>query len=606
MTPALSTTAPLLFVVILLALAVAVPLLNLALPPTSPLHVPTYVVALLGKYLCYALLALSLDLIWGYCGILSLGHGAFFALGGYAMGMYLMRQIGTRGVYANPVLPDFMVFLNWQELPVTGTASTGFAYAMLMVLLVPGVLAFVFGWFAFRCRVTGVYLSIITQALTYALLLAFFRNDMGFGGNNGLTDFKDILGFNVQAAGTRAALFAISCVALALALHHRAATSSPRSSARCWSRSATPRAAPASSATASSTTSSSSSRCRPAWPASPARSTCRRSASSTRRVRAGELDRGGDLGRGRRPRHADRRGARRGRRQLRQDLVHQRRCSRPIGCSCSAACSSSSRCSCRKGIVGTHRSIRGTSAASRTRRAPTPQPVGEPAAGGVSVMEKTTSALLYLDGVTVSFDGFQALNDLSLAIEPGEMRAIIGPNGAGKTTMMDIITGKTRPDKGDVFFDGGDVDLTRLDEAAIAELGIGRKFQKPTVFESHTVEDNLELALKADRRARRHPVLARQRRGDARASTGFSRSSASTPLRDRLAGSLSHGQKQWLEIGMLLAQEPKLLLVDEPVAGMTDAETRQTAELLKEINRDPHGRSWSSTTWPSCASSASR
>jgi urea transport system permease protein len=203
------------FLGLLFGLAVLVPVLNLALPPASPLHVPTSTVALWGKYLCYALLALSLDLVWGYCGILSLGHGAFFALGGYAMGMYLMRQIGTRGVYAHPVLPDFMVFLNWPELPFYWWGFNWFGYAFLMVFLVPGALAFVFGWFAFRSRVTGVYLSIITQALTYALMLGFFRNNFGFGGNNGLTDFKDILGFNVQAAPTRAALFALSALALA-------------------------------------------------------------------------------------------------------------------------------------------------------------------------------------------------------------------------------------------------------------------------------------------------------------------------------------------------------------------------------------------------------
>ena len=166
---------------------------------------------LFGKYVCYALLALSIDLIWGYAGILSLGHGAFFALGGYAMGMYLMRQIGSRGVYANPVLPDFMVFLNWPELPLYWYGFNSFAYAALMIVLVPGLLAFVFGWFAFRSRVTGVYLSIITQAMTFALMLGFFRNNFGFGGNNGLTDFKDILGFNVQADGTRNALFFASC-----------------------------------------------------------------------------------------------------------------------------------------------------------------------------------------------------------------------------------------------------------------------------------------------------------------------------------------------------------------------------------------------------------
>ncbi len=204
------------FLMVVAAAAILIPILNLAVPQSSALHMPTYLVALFGKYLCYAVLALSIDLIWGYCGILSLGHGAFFALGGYAMGMYLMRQIGARGVYANPTLPDFMVFLNWKELPLYWYGFQHFAYAGLMVVLVPGVLSFVFGWFAFRSRVTGVYLSIITQALTYALMLGFFRNDFGFGGNNGLTDFKDILGFNVQAETTRNFLFTLSCGALML------------------------------------------------------------------------------------------------------------------------------------------------------------------------------------------------------------------------------------------------------------------------------------------------------------------------------------------------------------------------------------------------------
>ena len=212
--PLLGTSGQI-FLAIVLGVAVLVPALNLLTSPDSVLHIPTYVVSLLGKYLCYALLALSVDLIWGYVGILSLGQGAFFALGGYAMGMYLMRQIGTRGVYGNPVLPDFMVFLNWQELPWFWYGFDWFPFALLMVVLAPGILALVFGWFAFRSRVTGVYLSIITQAMTFALLLAFFRNDMGFGGNNGLTDFKDILGFNIQADGTRATLFALSALALA-------------------------------------------------------------------------------------------------------------------------------------------------------------------------------------------------------------------------------------------------------------------------------------------------------------------------------------------------------------------------------------------------------
>jgi len=199
-------------------------------------------------------------------------------------------------------------------------------------------------------------------------------------------------------------------------------------------------------------------------------------------------------------------------------------------------------------------------------------------------MTALTTALLYLDGVSVSFDGFRALNNLSFMIEPGEMRAVIGPNGAGKTTMMDVVTGKTRPDTGDVVFDGSH-DLTRLDETEIAILGIGRKFQKPTVFDSHTVFDNLELAFKADRRAR-STLWWQESPTEHHSIDEILQTIRLTGVQNRLAGSLSHGQKQWLEIGMLLAQDPKLLLVDEPVAGMTDVETHQTADLLKEINRE--------------------
>lgn len=202
------------FAAVLAAITIIVPVLNLVVPESAALHMPTYAVSLFGKYLSFALLALAVDLIWGFCGILSLGHGAFFALGGYAMGMYLMRQIGDRGVYGNAELPDFMVFLNWQELPWYWYGFDNFFFAMAMVMLVPGALAFIFGWFAFRSRVSGVYFSIITQAMTFALMLAFFRNDMGFGGNNGLTDFKELLGFDLRSQGMRAALFIASGCAL--------------------------------------------------------------------------------------------------------------------------------------------------------------------------------------------------------------------------------------------------------------------------------------------------------------------------------------------------------------------------------------------------------
>ncbi len=202
------------YIVLAITALALLPLLNLVVPPSSPLYLPDFAVKLIGKWLCFAILALSIDLVWGYVGILSLGHGAFFALGGYAMGMYLMRAIGDRGVYKNPILPDFMVFLNWKELPWYWHGFDNLVFALAMVLLVPGLLAFVFGWLAFRSRITGVYLSIITQAMTFALMLAFFRNDMGFGGNNGLTDFKDILGFPLNTDATRAGLYWASLVML--------------------------------------------------------------------------------------------------------------------------------------------------------------------------------------------------------------------------------------------------------------------------------------------------------------------------------------------------------------------------------------------------------
>jgi urea transport system permease protein len=213
-----SRVASTICLIIVIGGAILLAALNLATPADSPIHVPTYAVSLVGKYLCYAMLALALDLVWGFAGILSLGHAAFFALGGYAMGMYLMREIGTRGVYGNALLPDFMVFLNWKELPWYWMGFDNPAFAIFMAMVVPGVLALVFGWLAFRSRVSGVYLSIITQALTYALLLAFFRNDMGFGGNNGMTDFKDIFSFPLQADTTRCALMVATAVLLGVQL----------------------------------------------------------------------------------------------------------------------------------------------------------------------------------------------------------------------------------------------------------------------------------------------------------------------------------------------------------------------------------------------------
>jgi urea transport system permease protein len=201
------------YVLAALLLFVVVPAGNLLAPPQSAWHVSDYTVTLVGKIMCYAIVALAMDLIWGYAGILSLGHGVFFALGGYAMGMYLMRSIGRDGVYHSD-LPDFMVFLDWKQYPWYWSLTEHFWYCALLVVLVPGVLAFVFGFFAFRSRIKGVYYSLITQALTYAAMLLFFRNDTGFGGNNGFTDFKRILGYPIAAPGTRVALFVLTGAAL--------------------------------------------------------------------------------------------------------------------------------------------------------------------------------------------------------------------------------------------------------------------------------------------------------------------------------------------------------------------------------------------------------
>ena len=570
--------AGLIFLAIVGLAAVLIPLSNVLLPESSPLHVPTYVVALLGKYLCYATLAVALDLVWGYCGILSLGHGAFFALGGYAMGMYLMRQIGSRGVYAHPILPDFMVFLNWKELPWFWHGFDIFPFAFVMMLFVPGLLAFVFGWLAFRSRVTGVYLSIITQALTYALMLAFFRNDMGFGGNNGLTDFKDIVGFSLQSSGTRATLFFLSAsLLIAVYLISRWIVHTSYGKVLVAVRDGEARArflgyrtehfklfvfvvVGHDDGTGGRAVRSAGRHHQPV------------------RIRSRQFHRGGRLGRGRRPRHPGRRGARRGCGEFPENGLHHRR-----ACALLALCSRRALRSCHTRHAKRHsrRLERIVGQAAQTRSGS--QRIA--ATGGMNMTEEalqTTQAILYLDGVSVSFDGFKAISNLSLYLAPGEMRAVIGPNGAGKTTLMDIITGKTRPDEGEVLFDHGRYDLTQLDETAIANLGVGRKFQKPTVFESHTVADNILLALKGPRGpfaclyGWRNNVPADRIEAILNA-TGL------LGHRDRTAGEISHGQKQWLEIGMLLAQDPAVLLVDEPVAGMTDAETAQTAQLLKNI-----------------------
>ena len=444
------------------------PVCNLLLPAGHPFHVSDYRVTLVGKIMCYAIVALAMDLIWGYTGILSLGHGLFFALGGYAMGMYLMRSIGRDGVYQSD-LPDFMVFLDWKAYPWYWSFTDHFWYAALLVVLVPGLLAFVFGYFAFRSRIKGVYFSIITQALTYAFMLLFFRNDTGFGGNNGFTDFKRILGFPDRRAGdARGALHGHRrgaarrrCCSAAL---HRDVEARPGADGDPRRRE--PRdvlrlqPAPLQALRLDAVRGHLRHRRRAVRAAG-------RHHQSERDV-AGELDRDRDLDRGRRPRHADR--------------------ARSSARSWSTAAKSWFTQALPEywlfvlgllfilvtlflprgvvGLCGGGERRRRTARDERWRRAhastaarpgsPRRRHARSPAPG----VDTTHGPILYLDGITVSFDGFKALNDLSLTIEDGELRCIIGPNGAGKTTMMDVITGKTRPDTGTAFF-GQTIDLTR-------------------------------------------------------------------------------------------------------------------------------------------------
>ena len=607
--------------------AVAVPAANLLVPEESVFHVPTYTVTLLGKYLCYAMLAISLDLVWGYCGILSLGHGAFFALGGYAMGMHLTRRIGDRGVYGHPELPDFMVFLNWDALPWYWLGFDRFWFAMLMVALAPGALAFVFGCLTFRSRVSGVYLAIMTQALTYALMLVFFRNETGFGGDNGLTGFKDLLGASLQADATRAGLFAASAAALALAcLACRLVVRSRLGRVMTAIRDAEDRARflgyrverfKLAVFTASAVLAGvagalyvpqvgivNPSEFHPlssievvVWVAVGGRGTLYGAALGAVAVSYAKttltaalpelwpfvlgalfilvtlaLPRGmAGLWPGFRTAERGGRGPGRGPKPGAAGPVPDPDASRPAPAPAREA----------RGMVAApaHERERHGKPARRRRfdfrlgDRMREEPI-DPASG----------CILLLEDLTVRFDGFKALDGLSMHVETGELLCIIGPNGAGKTTMMDVVTGRTRPDSGRALY-ARRFDLTRLSEPEIAAAGIGRKFQQPTVFENHTVFENLELAMSADKRV--WPTLAARPGGEQRdrIESALHTVDLGDHAGDR-AGALSHGRKQWLEIGMLLVQDPLVLLVDEPAAGMTHRESEMTAELLARLAGD--------------------
>lgn len=555
---------PLRWLGILLVLGLlSMPFLAL-LPASHPLAVPSWLLTLSGKILCYAIVAVALDLVWGYAGMLSLGHGIFFALGGYAMGMYLMRQAAGDG------LPAFMSFLSWSELPWFWWGTQHFAWAMALVVLVPGLLALVFGWFAFRSKIKGVYFSIMTQALTYAGMLLFFRNETGFGGNNGFTGFTTLLGFPVTATGTRASLFMATVLLLLLTLWLGAALAQSKfgriltavrdAENRLMFCGYDPRGFKLLVWTLSAVL------CGLAGgvicPAG-------RDHQPQRNV-ADQLHRGRHLGGARRARHPDWPGAWRRIGQRCEKHFHRgdarvlAAVSRPHLHHCDPVFTPRG-----DGPAASRRPLMQPDEGLFTRQLPGDR------------FREQTDPVLQLENINVSFDGFRALTDLSLAIGVGELRCVIGPNGAGKTTLMDVITGKTRPQSGKALYDQS-VDLTTLDPVAIARQGIGRKFQKPTVFEALTVAENLALAMKGDKSVWASLRARLSSEQDDRLNEVL-RLLRLDGERYRQAGLLSHGQKQFLEIGMLLVQEPHLLLLDEPAAGMTDAETEYTAELFRTL-----------------------
>lgn len=586
-----------------LVFGVVLPVLNM-LPAGSSLHLPDFYLNLLGKYLSLAILAVGLDLLWGYAGILSLCQAVFFGLGGYAIGMYLMLEIGSEQSKYGEAIPDFMVWNQVKELPWFWKPFDHFGFALLGVILIPSLFAAIFGYLTFRSRIKGVYVSILTQALAYAAWLLFNRNEMNLGGTNGLTDFKTLLGFSLYDPATQRGLYIVTLFSLigAFLLCRWIVTSKLGKVLRAvrdnehrlrfcgfsttgfkvfvFSVSALlAGVAGALYVPQVGIITPSQMGVLPSlevvvWVALGGRGTLIGGALGAIVVNGlrtylttqvpqlwpfllGGLFVGGVL-------------------LFPNGLVGlpgqikrwvQRRFGRlraPVGTGEGLSLSNGKR----EGGVDQDRGE---------------VPVGVEE-GGAHAMSKPRETIIYLEGVTVSFEGFLALRDLNFFMERGELRFVIGPNGAGKTTLLDVISGKVKPAKGRVIFEEG-TDLLPLQEHQVANRGIGRKFQTPTAFPHHTVFDNLALALRGKKGVIPSLFGRRGREEQERieailAWIGLAEHEA------RFAGTLAHGQRQWLEIGMVMAQEPKLLLIDEPVAGMTGREREETGLLLEGIARE--------------------
>jgi urea transport system permease protein len=607
-------------------LVVVLPLLN-TLPSDSMFYLPDYYLNLFGKYLSLAIMALGLGLLWGYAGILSLGQAVFFGLGAYSMGMHLMFQIGKEGSkYGDPLRPDFMVWVQIMELPWYWPPYRSFAFALASSVLLPALIALLFGYLMFRRRIQGVYIAIVTQAAAFAAWLIFVRNETGLGGTNGLTDYKTILGYSLLAPSTQRALYIITAVCLlgtsALLIwltggkmgHIFRAIRDGENRLRFLGYSIVGYQMFVFALAASLAGLAGALYVPQVGIITPAQIGVLPSLEVVVWVAVGGREAliGGPLGAvlvsG-----------------LRSYLTTVAPTLWPfvLGSLFVAVV-----LLFPQGLVGIPNQIQrfmqrsGWLAMPGSRRAPLPAaaasgpsaheveeegklPEGAVTAGSVAhhlfgssvggngkgrqVGEQAVreEPILRLDNVTVSFEGFLALRDLNFSLMDGELRFVIGPNGAGKTTMLDVICGKVKPIKGKVVFGpvGTGANLLALEEHEVANIGIGRKFQTPTVFPRHTVYDNLFLSSKARKTVvgTFTELQASQKQKELLEILEFVGLGYHT---QSFAGVLSHGQRQWLEIAMLLAQEPKLLLVDEPVAGMTGRERDKTGLLLEAIARE--------------------
>ncbi|MGH7274231.1 MAG: urea ABC transporter permease subunit UrtC [Nitrospiria bacterium] len=598
-----------------LILVVGLPLLN-SLPQESSLWLPDFYLNLLGKYLSLAIMALGLGLLWGYAGILSLGQAVFFGLGGYSMGMYLMLEIGTEQSKYGEALPDFMVWNQVKELPLFWEPYHSFTFALGSAVFLPVLFATFFGYLTFHSRIQGVYVAILTQALAFAAWLTFNRNEMKLGGTNGLTDYKTILGFSLLEPATQRGLYIITavCLVIAYCLCRWLTTSKlgnilrairdSENRLRFLGYSTTGFKVFVFAVSAGLAGLAGALYVPQVGIITPSQIGVMPSLEVVVWVAVGGREAlvGGPLG---------------------AVLVNALRSFLtgaapelwpfilgglfvgvvllfPVGLvglpdqfkrlvqRTRLQSVNISSVGSRTAVVSPNPGyeepgglcMRGPFKIEVTSTNGQPRPVQEPVRGFAA----RGSTILYLEGVTVSFEGFLALRNLNFYMEKGELRFVIGPNGAGKTTLLDVVCGRVKPIQGRVIFEEG-TDLLSMREHQIANLGIGRKFQTPTVFPHHSVLDNLALSLKADKQVV-STLFARHKQGDRERILQILESVGLIEQADHPAGLLSHGHKQWLEIGMLMAQDPKVLLIDEPVAGMTGKEREETGLLLESIARE--------------------